>query len=117
MKTFRCVLWTMLFAPVVQWRPRMPPPPAWALLLKTPGSCPIPAKLFSGQRADKTRVIRRHYSHLRLLRPDFDCLITYSCKHGLEHVPAAAEKLGYQALIVGIWDPKSEMKSGTPSAW
>ena len=47
---------------------------------------------------------------LRLLRPDFDSLITYSCSNGLEHVPAAAEKLGYLALIVGIWDPKSEIE-------
>jgi exo-beta-1,3-glucanase (GH17 family) len=47
---------------------------------------------------------------LRLLRPDFDSLITYSCSNGLEHVPAAAEKLKYLALIVGIWDPKSEIE-------
>ena len=47
---------------------------------------------------------------LRLLRPDFDSLITYSCSNGLEHVPAAAEKFGYLAIIVGIWDPKSEIE-------
>jgi len=47
---------------------------------------------------------------LKLLRPDFDSLITYSCSNGLEHVPAAAEKLQYLAVIVGIWDPKSEIE-------
>jgi len=47
---------------------------------------------------------------LKLLRPDFDSLITYSCSNGLDHVPAAAEKLGYLAIIVGIWDPKSEIE-------
>lgn len=47
---------------------------------------------------------------LKLLRPDFDSLITYSCGSGLDHVPAAAEKLGYLAIIVGIWDPKSEVE-------
>jgi exo-beta-1,3-glucanase (GH17 family) len=47
---------------------------------------------------------------LRLLRPDFDSLITYSCSNSLEHVPAAAEKLNYLAIIVGIWDPKSEIE-------
>ena len=47
---------------------------------------------------------------LRLLRPDFDSLITYSCRDGLEHVPAAAEKLGYLAVILGIWDPNSEIE-------
>ena len=47
---------------------------------------------------------------LKLLRPDFDSLITYSCSNGLEHVPAAAEKLNYLAIIVGIWDPKSEIE-------
>ena len=47
---------------------------------------------------------------LELLRPDFDSLITYSCSNGLEHVPAAAKKLQYLAVIVGIWDPKSEIE-------
>jgi exo-beta-1,3-glucanase (GH17 family) len=47
---------------------------------------------------------------LKLLRPGFDSLITYSCSNGLEHVPAAAEKLNYLAVIVGIWDPKSEIE-------
>ena len=47
---------------------------------------------------------------LKLLRPDFDSLITYSCGNGLEYVPAAAEKLKYLAVIVGIWDPKSEIE-------
>ncbi len=45
---------------------------------------------------------------LKLLRPDFDGLVTYSCSNGLEHVPDAAEKLKYLAVIIGIWDPKSE---------
>jgi len=47
---------------------------------------------------------------LRLLRADFDSLITYSCGNGLEHVPAVAEKLKFLAIIVGIWDPKSEIE-------
>jgi len=47
---------------------------------------------------------------LKLLRHSFDSLITYSCSSGLEHVPAVAEKLGYLAVIVGIWDPKSEIE-------
>jgi len=47
---------------------------------------------------------------MKLLRPDFDSLITYSCVNGLEHVPAVAEKLNYRAVIVGIWDPKSEIE-------
>ncbi len=47
---------------------------------------------------------------LKLLRPDFDSLITYSCNNGLEHVPAVAEKLKYLAVIIGIWDPKSEIE-------
>ncbi len=47
---------------------------------------------------------------LRLLRTDFDSLITYSCSNGLELVPAVAEKLKYIAVIIGIWDPKSEIE-------
>lgn len=49
-------------------------------------------------------------SDLKLLRPFFDSLITYSCNNGLELVPDVAEKLGYLAIIVGIWDPKSEIE-------
>lgn len=47
---------------------------------------------------------------LKLLRSEFDSLITYSCSNGLEHVPAVAEKLNYRAVIIGIWDPKSEIE-------
>jgi exo-beta-1,3-glucanase (GH17 family) len=47
---------------------------------------------------------------LKLLRPDFDSLITYSCFNGLEHVPSVAEKLNYRAVIIGIWDPRSEIE-------
>lgn len=50
---------------------------------------------------------------LTLLKPDFDSLITYSCMNGLEHVPAAAEKLGYRAVIIGIWDPGSDAEVET----
>lgn len=45
---------------------------------------------------------------LKLLRPDFDSLITYSCVNGQEHIPAVAEKQNFRAVIIGIWDPKSE---------
>ncbi len=45
---------------------------------------------------------------LTLLRPSFNGLITYSATSGLEAVPEIAHKLAFRAVILGIWDPKSE---------
>jgi exo-beta-1,3-glucanase (GH17 family) len=42
---------------------------------------------------------------LALLRQRFDGLITYSVTYGLEHVPEIAQRLGFRALILGVWDP------------
>jgi exo-beta-1,3-glucanase (GH17 family) len=42
---------------------------------------------------------------LTLLRPYFDGLITYSVTDGHDRIPAAAQELGFRALILGIWDP------------
>ena len=47
---------------------------------------------------------------LKLLRKDFDCLITYSCANGLDYIPESAAKLNYMALIIGIWDPTSDIE-------
>lgn len=45
---------------------------------------------------------------LKLLRPWFNGLITYAANNGGEAVPEAAHDLGYRAVIMGIWDPRSE---------
>lgn len=45
---------------------------------------------------------------LRVLRPRFDGLITYTAVHGAEAIPGIADSLGYRALIVGVWDPFDE---------
>jgi exo-beta-1,3-glucanase (GH17 family) len=45
---------------------------------------------------------------LKLLRPSFDGVITYSSTSGIEAVPMIAHDLGYRAVIMGIWDPTSE---------
>lgn len=42
---------------------------------------------------------------LRTLRPWFDGLITYSALNGAEHVADVAARLGFRALIQGVWDP------------
>jgi exo-beta-1,3-glucanase (GH17 family) len=47
---------------------------------------------------------------LILLRPFFDGLITYSATSGLEAIPQIAHELGYRAVILGIWDPLSEIE-------
>jgi exo-beta-1,3-glucanase (GH17 family) len=41
---------------------------------------------------------------LRVLRPRFDGLITYSSSHGADRIADIAASLGYRAVIVGVWD-------------
>ena len=45
---------------------------------------------------------------LKLLRPSFDSVITYSSINGLESVPMVAHDLAYRSIIMGVWDPASE---------
>ncbi len=42
---------------------------------------------------------------LKVLRPHFDALITYSARDGNEHVADIAAELGFKALIIGLWTP------------
>jgi len=41
---------------------------------------------------------------LKALRPRFDGLITYTSRHGVERVPEVAARLGYRAVIMGVYD-------------
>lgn len=41
---------------------------------------------------------------LQVLRPRFDGLITYGAIHGAEQIPDIAAKLGFKAVIMGVWD-------------
>lgn len=41
---------------------------------------------------------------LKTLRPWFDGLITYSAVNGAERIADIAARLGYRAVIIGIWD-------------
>jgi exo-beta-1,3-glucanase (GH17 family) len=43
---------------------------------------------------------------LALIRPSFDGLITYSTEKGLAAVPELASARGFNALILGVWDPR-----------
>jgi len=62
--------------------------------------------LVGGQVTPATEIgIRKD---LTLLRPFFDGIITYSSDKGIEITPKIANELGYQAMIMGIWDPNSE---------
>ncbi len=47
---------------------------------------------------------------LKLIRPYFNGLITYASNNGLETVPGIARELGYRAVVMGIWDPLSEVE-------
>ena len=53
---------------------------------------------------------------LKRLHADFQGLITYSCANGVEQVPAMAARLGYRALILGVWDPTSKTEIDTAVA-
>lgn len=53
---------------------------------------------------------------LTRLHPDFQGLITYSCANGVEQVPAVAARLGYRALILGVWDPTAKAEVDTAVA-
>ncbi len=54
-------------------------------------------------RADEKSIIQ----DLKVLRPRFDGLITYTSINGAERVPDVAARLGYRAVIMGIWDVSS----------
>lgn len=42
---------------------------------------------------------------LKALRPWFNGLVTYGVTHGSERIADVAAKLGYRAIILGVWDP------------
>jgi len=47
---------------------------------------------------------------LRVLRPKFDALITYSANHGAESIAGVAASLKFRALIIGVWDPADNVE-------
>ncbi len=50
---------------------------------------------------------------LTRLRGDFQGLITYSCANGVEQVPGIAARLGFRAIIIGVWDISSNTELAT----
>jgi exo-beta-1,3-glucanase (GH17 family) len=55
---------------------------------------------------------------LKVLRPRFDGLITYTAVNGAEAIPAIASELGFHALIIGVWNPfdAAELNAGLTAA-
>ncbi len=51
-------------------------------------------------RADEASMLE----DLKVLRPRFDGLITYTSANGADKIPDVAAKLGYRAVIMGIYD-------------
>lgn len=49
---------------------------------------------------------------LLVLRRWFDGLVTYSSARGLDAIPAIARELGFRAVVLGVWDPKSDAELG-----
>ena len=55
---------------------------------------------------------------LETLKPWFDGLITYGAQNGNERVPDIAARLGFHAVIVGVWDPGDKTELGNAiDAW
>ena len=55
---------------------------------------------------------------LTVLRSRFDGLITYGALHGAERVPDVAARLGFKAVILGVWDVANEQEiSNAIAAW
>jgi exo-beta-1,3-glucanase (GH17 family) len=110
MKTLRCVLWAVLLPLWIMTIAYAASPDMGAVIKNARFMSYTPRSFSVVNGQTKPASSDGISADLKLLRTDFDSLITYSCSNGLEHVPAAAEKLNYLALIVGIWDPKSEIE-------
>ena len=110
MKTFRIILWAMLLSLWVMAVAKAAAPSMGAVLKNARFMSYTPRSFSVENGQTKPASPEGITADLTLLRPDFDCLITYSCSNGLEQVPAAAEKLNYLSVIIGIWDPKSEIE-------
>ena len=55
---------------------------------------------------------------LTVLRSRFDGLITYGTLHGAERVPDVAARLGFKAVILGVWDVANEQEiDNAIAAW
>ena len=55
---------------------------------------------------------------LTVLRSRFDGLITYGTLHGAERVPDVAARLGFKAVILGVWDVANEQEiANAIAAW
>ena len=55
---------------------------------------------------------------LTVLRSRFDGLITYGALHGAERIPDVASRLGFRAVIVGVWDVTDDEEIGNAlAAW
>ena len=53
-----------------------------------------------------------------VLRKRFDGLITYGALHGAERIPDVAAKMGFRAVIVGVWDiSNTEEIANAVAAW
>ncbi|MGO9798505.1 MAG: hypothetical protein ACLPQ0_03500 [Candidatus Binatus sp.] len=66
---------------------------------------PISFQVINGHSstADENSILQ----DLKVLRPRFDGLITYTSTNGAERIPDLAAQLGYRAVIMGIWDLSS----------
>lgn len=55
---------------------------------------------------------------LKVLRPNFDSLITYGAQGGAEHIPELAAEQGFRAIVMGVWDfnDKTELANALAAA-
>src|SRR5688572_14815269 len=77
--------------------------PAPTMVAYTPSQ--LDPRQEANQRALLTSSIR---ADLEALRPAFDGLVLYASHEGTTHrILAVAKDLGFRAVLIGIWDPRS----------
>ena len=105
--------------------------PAQAICARSPAVAPLRTAMAHGRFVDyqptSQQVLYGHATQadpasiredLKVLRPRFDGLITYTAVNGAEAVPGIAAELGFHALIIGVWNPfdAAELNTALKSA-
>lgn len=77
---------------------------------------PTSLRVVNGQlgTADETSIA----ADLKVLRTKFDGIITYGVLNGAEKIPDIAAKMGFRAVILGIWDiGDAKQRDNAVNAW
>ncbi|MEQ8326228.1 MAG: hypothetical protein RIE84_01705 [Parvibaculum sp.] len=77
---------------------------------------PTELKVWEGNPVQASEVSIR--ADLEALRPWFDSLVTYGSHSGAELIPGIAKKLGFRAVVMGVWNPADDREvENAVAAW